>query len=189
MSWTTRQTWLSPPWVDEVIQNYKETKPMADDEQTNKPTTERGRSIHLQNVKAQGKIPWYAEPGGPSPSTALKIEFNITLEDYLLLTGSRVAGYDITITPLKQPIPRDDEGFAQWEIPGLNVDDVDDNHEHTFVDQLCTCGQWEPIPEGHSRHRFVDGRCECGQVHPTHTFNDGVCVCGAEEAPDDQPTT
>ena len=172
------------------------------------------RTITIEKVIAKGEIPWFAEPGGPHPHTSIKFVFPISLEDYLLLTGSRVAGYTVTITPIKQPLPQYDEGVGQWVIPGLEeaieynhvhnfgvkglcscgADVLEypesphrnyDAHEHTFIDRLCTCGERQPLPEGHERHRYGSvGRCECGQVHPTHTFVDGVCVCGEVEITD-----
>ncbi len=148
------------------------------------------RTITIENVIAKGEIPWFAEPGGPQPHTSIKLAFPISLEDYLLLTGSRAAGYTVTITPIKQPLPQDDEGIGQWRIPGLE-EEIEDDHVHTFVERLCTCGERQPLPEGHERHRYGNtGRCECGQVHPRHEFLDGVCVCGegGPLIPDPSPT-
>ena len=153
---------------------------MADTESTQE-MPKNARALTFDNVKLKGKMSWEAEPGGPSPTTAMKFILPVDVMDFLFLSASRSVGYQVTITPIKQPLPMDDEGVAQWELPGINVGDVDDDHVHSFVDRLCTCGTREPLDEDHHRHRYNDGRCVCGHPHPTHTFVDRVCVCGAEQ--------
>ena len=102
-----------------------------------------------------------------------------------------------------------DEGFRFkcWEIDGVEYNPGDtiivnkdtyvytvweripkEEHQHTYVDGVCECGNWdpdyEPEPPEH-RHVFVDGVCECGEIDPEfvpdheHSYVDGKCECGA----------
>ena len=68
-------------------------------------------------------------------------------------------------------------------------------HEHSYVDGKCECGESDPNynPGGEHQHNFVDGKCECGESDPDynpgehqHNFVDGKCECG-ESDPDYNP--
>ncbi len=55
-------------------------------------------------------------------------------------------------------------------------------HTDENADLICDkCG--EEIEDGHE-HSFVDGECECGEKDPDyheHSYVDGVCECGAKD--------
>lgn len=145
------------------------------------------KTIIIENVIPKGAIPWFAIPGGPQPRTKITIEFPISLDDYLLLTASAEAGYTVTITPIKQPLPEEDSTLIQWQIPGLNVEGVADDHEHVFrevenmKEKQCNCGAFEDPdnldPQTTHTHCYIvqedgpsdaPGVCgECGHIQVT----------------------
>ena len=77
------------------------------------------------------------------------------------------------------------------DLPGPGGDNKPD-HQHSFVDGKCECGEEDPNYVPPHEHSFVDGKCECGEEDPNyvppheHSFVDGKCECG-EEDPDYVP--
>ena len=69
------------------------------------------------------------------------------------------------------------------QAPTQNEPDTP-NHEHTFVNGECECGEKEPGYEPPHEHIFVNGKCECGEADPEyvppheHNFVNGKCECG-----------
>ena len=41
-----------------------------------------------------------------------------------------------------------------------------DEHEHSYVDGKCECGESDPNYKPEHTHNFVDGKCECGETIP-----------------------
>ena len=67
-------------------------------------------------------------------------------------------------------------------IPGINQPEPE--HQHTFVDGSCECGEADPDYVAPHEHNFVEGKCECGETDPNyvapheHNFVEGKCECG-----------
>ena len=67
-------------------------------------------------------------------------------------------------------------------IPGINQPEPE--HQHTFVDGSCECGEADPDYVAPHEHNFVEGKCECGESDPNyvapheHNFVEGKCECG-----------
>ena len=63
----------------------------------------------------------------------------------------------------------------------------DPDHEHTFVEGKCECGETDPDYQPPHEHTFVEGKCECGETDPNyqppheHTFVEGKCECGESD--------
>ncbi|MBE6131583.1 MAG: hypothetical protein E7183_07655 [Erysipelotrichaceae bacterium] len=81
-----------------------------------------------------------------------------------------------------------------------NVNNQDsNNHEHSFVEGICSCGEKDPNYHEHSFvegicscgekdpnyhfHSYENGKCSCGIIDPnhTHSYTDGKCVCGEKD--------
>ena len=72
------------------------------------------------------------------------------------------------------------------ELPGPGGDNKPD-HQHSFVDGKCECGEEDPNYVPPHEHSFVDGKWECGEEDPNyvppheHRVVDGKCErCGEE---------
>ena len=72
------------------------------------------------------------------------------------------------------------------DLPGPGGDNKPD-HQHSFVDGKCECGEEDPDYVPPHEHSFVDGKCECGESDPNyippheHSFVDGKCECGESD--------
>ena len=51
-------------------------------------------------------------------------------------------------------------------IPGINQPEPE--HQHTFVDGSCECGEADPDYVAPHEHNFVEGKCECGETDPNY---------------------
>ena len=55
------------------------------------------------------------------------------------------------------------------------------NHEHSYVDGVCSCGELDP---NYHEHAFIDGKCSCGEIDPDyhfHSYENGKCECGEKD--------
>ena len=53
------------------------------------------------------------------------------------------------------------------DLPGTGGDNKPD-HQHSFVDGKCECGEEDPNYLPPHEHSFVDGKCECGEEDPDY---------------------
>ena len=66
------------------------------------------------------------------------------------------------------------------------------DHEHSFTEGKCECGEIDPHYQPPHEHSFSEGKCECGETDPNyqppheHSFTEGKCECG-ETDPDYKP--
>ena len=63
----------------------------------------------------------------------------------------------------------------QVVIESITVVDypVPPEHEHSFVEGKCECGETDPDYVPSHTHNFVEGKCECGETDPSYNPNAG----------------
>ena len=80
-------------------------------------------SLTFEEVKIKGSLPFHGskKPLGPEEKhtyTEMKLVLPLDYQDWLLLEHSSEEGYMVVIQPVKQPLPLDDQGNTEWDIPG-----------------------------------------------------------------------